>query len=225
MLSHTPQGASGQRGRVCKDRVVSSHQVTPWQRPQLPGGKAKWMPSAVLGQSDEAQLQRQGADWQNGHTALRHGKKRTSHVELWPPSLQAKWVGLGQWPQGTWEGWDCEARSSRWNAPTCKKRFPLKAASVPSGLLSVLLAYRHKYEFLHSGMTPDIRITVPPKRIGILLDYKNCKLSFFNADIAQHLYTFSSQFQHYVHPCFALETPGILRIHTGIATPPWTALP
>ncbi|KAK2539467.1 Fsd2 [Columba livia] len=89
----------------------------------------------------------------------------------------------------------------------------------------IITPSRHKYEFLHSGMTPDIRITVPPKRIGILLDYKNCKLSFFNADIAQHLYTFSSQFQHYVHPCFALETPGILRIHTGIATPPWTALP
>lgn len=88
----------------------------------------------------------------------------------------------------------------------------------------VFLAYRHKYEFLHSGMTPDIRITIPPRRIGILLDYENCRLSFFNADIAQHLHTFNSHFQHYVHPCFALETPGILRIHTGITTPPWTAL-
>ncbi|KAM6125611.1 LOW QUALITY PROTEIN: fibronectin type III and SPRY domain-containing protein 2 [Phoenicopterus ruber ruber] len=89
----------------------------------------------------------------------------------------------------------------------------------------IITPSRHKYEFLHSGMTPDIRITVPPRRIGILLDYENCRLSFFNADIAQHLYTFNSRFQHYVHPCFALETPGILRIHTGIAIPPWTALP
>ncbi|NXV28349.1 FSD2 protein, partial [Rissa tridactyla] len=88
----------------------------------------------------------------------------------------------------------------------------------------IITPSRHKYEFLHSGMTPDIRITVPPRRIGILLDYENCRLSFFNADIAQHLYAFNSHFQHYVHPCFALETPGILRIHTGIATPPWTAL-
>lgn len=89
----------------------------------------------------------------------------------------------------------------------------------------VFLACRHKYEFLHSGMTPDIRITIPPRRIGVLLDYENCRLSFFNADIAQHLHTFNTHFQHYVHPCFALETPGILRIHTGITTPPWTALP
>ncbi|XP_061302847.1 fibronectin type III and SPRY domain-containing protein 2 isoform X2 [Pezoporus flaviventris] len=89
----------------------------------------------------------------------------------------------------------------------------------------IITPSRHKYEFLHSGMTPDIRITLPPRRIGILLDYENCRLSFFNADIAQHLYTFNSHFQHYVHPCFALETPGILRIRTGIAVPPWTALP
>ncbi|KFP20248.1 Fibronectin type III and SPRY domain-containing protein 2, partial [Egretta garzetta] len=88
----------------------------------------------------------------------------------------------------------------------------------------IITPSRHKYEFLHSGMTPDIRITIPPRRIGILLDYENCRLSFFNADIAQHLYAFKSHFQHYVHPCFALETPGILRIHTGIAIPPWTAL-
>ncbi|NXL96641.1 FSD2 protein, partial [Tyrannus savana] len=88
----------------------------------------------------------------------------------------------------------------------------------------IITPSRHKYEFLHSGMTPDIRITIPPRRIGILLDYENCRLSFFNADIAQHLYTFKSRFQHYVHPCFALETPGILRIHTGITIPPWTAL-
>ncbi|XP_061856152.1 fibronectin type III and SPRY domain-containing protein 2 [Colius striatus] len=89
----------------------------------------------------------------------------------------------------------------------------------------IITPSRHKYEFLHSGMTPDIRITVPPRRIGILLDYENCRLSFFNADVAQHLYGFQPRFQHYVHPCFALETPGILRIHTGLATPPWAALP
>ncbi|XP_009895579.2 fibronectin type III and SPRY domain-containing protein 2 [Dryobates pubescens] len=88
----------------------------------------------------------------------------------------------------------------------------------------IITPSRHKYEFLHNGMTPDIRITVPPRRIGILLDYENCRLSFFNADIAQHLHTFNSHFQHYVHPCFALETPGILQIHTGVTTPPWTAL-
>ncbi|OWK08719.1 FSD2 [Cervus elaphus hippelaphus] len=78
---------------------------------------------------------------------------------------------------------------------------------------------RHKYEFLHNKKTPDIRITVPPKKIGILLDYENAKLSFFNVDISQHLYTFSCQLHQFVHPCFSLEKPGCLKIHNGISMP------
>ncbi|XP_008831251.1 fibronectin type III and SPRY domain-containing protein 2 isoform X3 [Nannospalax galili] len=78
---------------------------------------------------------------------------------------------------------------------------------------------RHKYEFLHSKTTPDIRVTVAPKKIGILLDYENSKLSFFNVDISQHLYTFSCQLHQFVHPCFSLEKPGCLKIHNGISMP------
>uniref|UniRef100_A0A8C8YFD9 Fibronectin type III and SPRY domain-containing protein 2 n=1 Tax=Prolemur simus TaxID=1328070 RepID=A0A8C8YFD9_PROSS len=78
---------------------------------------------------------------------------------------------------------------------------------------------RHKYEFLHNRTTPDIRITVPPKKIGILLDYENSKLSFFNVDISQHLYTFKCQLHQFVHPCFSLEKPGCLKIHNGISMP------
>ncbi|PNJ19807.1 FSD2 isoform 2 [Pongo abelii] len=78
---------------------------------------------------------------------------------------------------------------------------------------------RHKYEFLHNRTTPDIRITVPPKKIGILLDYENSKLSFFNADLSQHLYTFSCQLHEFVHPCFSLEKPGCLKVHNGISMP------
>nr|XP_020024865.1 fibronectin type III and SPRY domain-containing protein 2 [Castor canadensis] len=78
---------------------------------------------------------------------------------------------------------------------------------------------RHKYEFLHNRTTPDIRITVSPRKIGILLDYENSRLSFFNADIPQHLYTFSCQLHQFVHPCFSLEKPGCLKIHNGIAKP------
>ncbi|KAM5206678.1 fibronectin type III and SPRY domain-containing protein 2 isoform 1-T3 [Hipposideros larvatus] len=78
---------------------------------------------------------------------------------------------------------------------------------------------RHKYEFLHNKMTPDIRITVSPRKIGILLDYENSKLSFFNVDISQHLYTFTCQLPRFVHPCFSLEKPGSLKIHNGISMP------
>lgn len=81
------------------------------------------------------------------------------------------------------------------------------------------LIFRHKYEFLHNKMTPDIRITVSPRKIGILLDYENSKLSFFNVDISQHLYTFSCQLHRFVHPCFSLEKPGCLKVHNGISMP------
>nr|XP_020645827.1 fibronectin type III and SPRY domain-containing protein 2 [Pogona vitticeps]XP_020645828.1 fibronectin type III and SPRY domain-containing protein 2 [Pogona vitticeps] len=83
---------------------------------------------------------------------------------------------------------------------------------------------RHTYEFLNNGMTPDIRITVPPKKIGLLLDYDRGTLSFFNTDLRQHLYTFHSFFRDFVCPCFAVEEPGTLRIQNGIAIPMYTDL-
>ncbi|XP_053573403.1 fibronectin type III and SPRY domain-containing protein 2 isoform X2 [Bombina bombina] len=86
-------------------------------------------------------------------------------------------------------------------------------------LRHILTPSRHKYEFLHCGISPDIRLTIPPKRIGILLDYDHEKLSFFNMGIFQHLFTFDCHFRHFVHPCFALEKPGTLKIHNGIPVP------
>ncbi|XP_072421510.1 fibronectin type III and SPRY domain-containing protein 2 isoform X1 [Chiloscyllium punctatum] len=84
---------------------------------------------------------------------------------------------------------------------------------------------RNKFEFLHNGITPDVRITVIPKQIGILLNYDTGKLSFFNVTIRQHLFTFSHPFQQLVNPCFALEGPGSLKICHGIPTPEFIRLP
>ena len=83
---------------------------------------------------------------------------------------------------------------------------------------------RHKFEFLHNGWSPDIRITVNPVRIGLLLDYGQGTLSFFNVELEQHLHTLHCQFQRYVKPCFALDNPGVLTLHNGIATPRYTQL-
>ncbi|XP_054858713.1 fibronectin type III and SPRY domain-containing protein 2 [Eublepharis macularius] len=83
---------------------------------------------------------------------------------------------------------------------------------------------RHTYEFLNNGTTPDVRLTIPPKKVGLLLDYDNGTLSFFNADLMQHLYTFHSSFQDFVCPCFAIEEPGTLRIRNGLAVPTYTLL-
>ncbi|XP_077173864.1 fibronectin type III and SPRY domain-containing protein 2 isoform X2 [Paroedura picta] len=78
---------------------------------------------------------------------------------------------------------------------------------------------RHVYEFLNNGMTPDVRLTVPPRKIGLLLDYDSGTLSFFNTDIMQHLYTFHIHFQDFVCPCFAVEEPSTLRIRNGLVMP------
>ncbi|KAM4744053.1 fibronectin type III and SPRY domain-containing protein 2 isoform 2-T2 [Anableps anableps] len=81
---------------------------------------------------------------------------------------------------------------------------------------------RHKYEFLHNGWSPDLRITVHPVRIGVALDYDRGTLSFFNANLEQHLHTFHCHFQNYVHPCFSLDNPGALTVHNGIGAPDCT---
>ncbi|KAM3877355.1 fibronectin type III and SPRY domain-containing protein 2 [Diretmus argenteus] len=83
----------------------------------------------------------------------------------------------------------------------------------------ILTPTRHKYEFLHSGWSPDLRITVNPLRIGVALDYERGTLSFFNVDLEQHLHTFHCHFQSYVHPCFALDNPGALTVHNSIEAP------
>lgn len=89
----------------------------------------------------------------------------------------------------------------------------------------MLFLCRHKYEFLHNGWTPDIRITVQPLRIGVFLDYAAGILSFYNAALRQHLHTFSCHFLHYLHPCFALDNPGALTLRTGLSAPAYVTRP
>uniref|UniRef100_A0A672GMD7 Fibronectin type III and SPRY domain containing 2 n=1 Tax=Salarias fasciatus TaxID=181472 RepID=A0A672GMD7_SALFA len=83
----------------------------------------------------------------------------------------------------------------------------------------ILSPSRHKYEFLHNGWSPDLRITVNPVRIGVALDYERDTLSFFNVNLEQHLHTFRCRFQSYVQPCFSLDNPGALTVHNGIQAP------
>ncbi|XP_006780497.1 fibronectin type III and SPRY domain-containing protein 2 [Neolamprologus brichardi] len=86
----------------------------------------------------------------------------------------------------------------------------------------ILSPSRHKYEFLHNGWSPDLRITVNPVRIGVALDYDRGTLSFFNVNLEQHLHTFHCHFRNYVHPCFSLDNPGALTVHNGIEAPEYT---
>ncbi|XP_062280413.1 fibronectin type III and SPRY domain-containing protein 2 [Scomber scombrus] len=95
----------------------------------------------------------------------------------------------------------------------------LGATSTSWCMRHILTPSRHKYEFLHRGWSPDLRLTVNPVRIGVALDYERGTLSFFNVDLEQHLHTFHCHFRNYVHPCFSLDNTGELTVHNGIEAP------
>lgn len=58
-----------------------------------------------------------------------------------------------------------------------------------------------------------------PARIGLALDYERGTLSFFNAELQQHLHTFHCHMRTYVQPCFSLDGPGALSVRVGVEAP------
>ncbi|NWQ88179.1 CMYA5 protein, partial [Burhinus bistriatus] len=75
------------------------------------------------------------------------------------------------------------------------------------------------YRFLHIGVMSDIRVTEHPARIGILLDYSDGRLLFFNAERGLVLFTIRHKFTDAAHPTFALEKAGALILHMGVELP------
>ncbi|NWJ10229.1 CMYA5 protein, partial [Crypturellus undulatus] len=75
------------------------------------------------------------------------------------------------------------------------------------------------YRFLHIGILSDVQVTEQPSRIGILLDYSNGRLLFFNAERGLLLCTIRHKFTDAAHPAFALEKAGVLTLRTGMELP------
>ncbi|XP_044132059.1 cardiomyopathy-associated protein 5 isoform X2 [Bufo gargarizans] len=78
------------------------------------------------------------------------------------------------------------------------------------------------YRFLHNEIWSEVHLTEPPVRVGVLLDYRKGKLSFYNVQKGQLLFTFRHRFTEAAHPTFALEAPGEIHLHTGIELPHFT---
>ncbi|NXN95576.1 CMYA5 protein, partial [Rhinopomastus cyanomelas] len=72
---------------------------------------------------------------------------------------------------------------------------------------------------LHTGVMSCVRVTEHPARIGILLDYTDGRLLFFNAEKGLVLFTIRHKFTDAVHPAFALEKAGELTLCTGMELP------
>ncbi|XP_063309648.1 cardiomyopathy-associated protein 5 isoform X1 [Pelobates fuscus] len=75
------------------------------------------------------------------------------------------------------------------------------------------------YKFLHNEVLGEVHLTEPPVRVGILLDYTTGRLSFYNVQKGNLLFTFRHRFTEAAHPTFALEAYGELHLHTGIELP------
>ncbi|KAG9488155.1 cardiomyopathy-associated protein 5 [Eleutherodactylus coqui] len=75
------------------------------------------------------------------------------------------------------------------------------------------------YRFLHNEIWSEVHLTEPPVQVGILLDYRKGRLSFYNVQKGQLLFTFRHRFTGAAHPTFALETAGEIHLHTGIELP------
>ncbi|XP_040277311.1 cardiomyopathy-associated protein 5 [Bufo bufo] len=78
------------------------------------------------------------------------------------------------------------------------------------------------YRFLHNEIWSEVHLTEHPVRVGVLLDYRKGKLSFYNVQKGQLLFTFRHRFTEAAHPTFALEAPGEIHLHTGIELPHFT---
>ncbi|NWH44082.1 CMYA5 protein, partial [Fregata magnificens] len=73
--------------------------------------------------------------------------------------------------------------------------------------------------FLHIGVMSDVHVTEHLARIGILLDYSDGRLLFFNAERGVVLFAIKHKFTDAAHPTFALEKAGVLTLCTGIELP------
>ncbi|XP_074991610.1 uncharacterized protein LOC142074705 [Calonectris borealis] len=75
------------------------------------------------------------------------------------------------------------------------------------------------YRFLHIGVMGDVHVTEHLARIGILLDYSDGRLLFFNAERGLVLFAIRHKFTDAAHPTFVLEKAGALTLCTGMELP------
>lgn len=80
-------------------------------------------------------------------------------------------------------------------------------------------SFSFSYKFLHNEVWSEVHLTEPPVRVGVLLDYRKGRLSFYNVQKGQLLFTFRHRFTEAAHPTFALEAQGEIHLHTGIELP------
>lgn len=68
------------------------------------------------------------------------------------------------------------------------------------------------YQLVHNDVHSSLFVIDIPERVGIFLDYKSSRLSFYNAQSGQSLGSFSQCFTQPCHPAVGMDAPGSLEV-------------
>ncbi|XP_043352811.1 E3 ubiquitin-protein ligase TRIM39-like isoform X2 [Dermochelys coriacea] len=113
--------------------------------------------------------------------------------------------------------WEVEVGDKvEWDIGVCREYVGRKGQVILSpsnGFWRVWLRNGDKYKALISHPTP-LTVSVRPSRVGIFLDYKAGKISFYNVTNRTHLYSYSGAFYGVLRPFFS---PGLHRGGENIA--------
>ncbi|XP_029436510.1 E3 ubiquitin-protein ligase TRIM39-like [Rhinatrema bivittatum] len=106
-------------------------------------------------------------------------------------------------------------------APPCffrdsvpRRRVPQKGDAIesPEKGIWVLEAWKGQYRALTSLVT-TLTPHESPRKLGVYLDYEEGRLSFYNADTVEHLYTFSACFNEKIFPYFCIWSGTEIRLY------------
>ncbi|MBN3318465.1 TRI39 ligase, partial [Atractosteus spatula] len=102
--------------------------------------------------------------------------------------------------------WEVDVKNKKyWELGVAKDLVPRKGRitlSPKSGFFVLSLWNGTTLEALTDHETPVISVPIP-KRVGIHVDYRGMKVSFYNAVDNSHIYTFEEKIDKTVHPFFS----------------------
>ncbi|XP_053303961.1 cardiomyopathy-associated protein 5 [Spea bombifrons] len=113
----------------------------------------------------------------------------------------------------------CRAYSVGATFQPSKEDYPFVQESTTWCMQCCSTSTSFSYKFLHNEVLSEVHLTEPPVRVGILLEYTIGRLSFYNVQKGNLLFSFRHRFSEAAHPTFVLEAHGELHLHTGIELP------
>ncbi|XP_029436623.1 E3 ubiquitin-protein ligase TRIM39-like isoform X2 [Rhinatrema bivittatum] len=148
-----------------------------------------------------------GRNWSLGvskGSVGRKGTERTSHEVKLASSID---LLFGQFHPDPFYGKHQDM------TPALQRRVPQKGDMLesPERGIWALEQWQGQYRALTSPVTP-LTPSESPRKLGVYLDYEEGRLSFYNRDTMEHLYTFSSSFGEKIFPYFCIWSGTEIRL-------------